>query len=49
MGKKSGVLTQVLGEQPKAVTVHCQGHSLSLSVKTMTKNLAILLEKFAYS
>ena len=37
MGKKSGVLTQVLGEQPKAVTVHCQGHSLSLSVKTMTK------------
>ena len=42
MGKKSGVLTQILTEQPKAVTIHCQGHSLSLSVKSMTKECDIL-------
>ena len=35
MGKKSGVSTQILADQPKAVAVHCQGHSLSLSVKTL--------------
>ena len=42
MGKKSGVSTQILTEQPKAVAIHCQGHSLSLSVKSMTKECDIL-------
>ena len=32
MGKKSGVSTQILAEQPKAVAIHCQGNSLSLPV-----------------
>ena len=27
MGKKSGVSTQIFAEQPKAVAIHCQGHS----------------------
>ena len=42
MGKKSGVSTQILADQPKAVVVHCQGHSLSLSVKTLTNECDIL-------
>ena len=54
MGKKSGASTQILAKQPKAVAIHCQGHSLSLSVKSMTKECDILhvsltlLKKFAY-
>ena len=42
MGKKSGVSTQILAEQPKAVAINCQEHSLSLSVKLMTKECDIL-------
>ena len=42
MGKKSGVSTKILAEQPKAVAIHCQGHSLSLSVKSKTKECDIL-------
>ena len=42
MGKKSGVSTQVLAGQPKDVAIHCQGHSLNLSVKLMTKKCDIL-------
>ena len=41
-GKKSGVSTQILAEQPKAVAIHRQEHSLSLSVKSMTKECDIL-------
>ena len=37
MGKKSGVSIQILLKQPEAVAIHCQGHSLSLSVKKMSK------------
>jgi len=44
MGKRSGVSTQILSIQPKAVAIHCQGHSLSLSVKSMTKECNILSE-----
>ncbi|XP_066927281.1 zinc finger MYM-type protein 1-like [Clytia hemisphaerica] len=36
MGRKSGVSTQILAEQPKAVAIHCEGHSLSLSIKSLT-------------
>ena len=42
MGKKSGVTTQIFAEQPKAVAIHCQGHSLSLSVKSLTNECDIL-------
>ena len=41
-GKKSGVSTQILAEQPKAVAIHRQEHSLSLSVKSVTKECDIL-------
>lgn len=34
MGRKSGVSTQILAEQPKAVDIHCEGHSLSLKVSS---------------
>ena len=42
LGKKSGFSTQILAEQPKAVAIHCQGHSFSLSVKSMTKVCDVL-------
>ena len=42
MGKKSGVSTQIFAEQPKAIAIHCQGHSLSLSVKSLTNECDIL-------
>ena len=42
MGKKSGVSTQIFAEQSKAVAIHCQGHSLSLSVKSLTNKCDIL-------
>ena len=41
-GKKSGVSTQILAEQPKAAAIHRQEHSLSLSVKSVTKECDIL-------
>ena len=44
MGRKSGVSTQILAEQPKAVEIHCEGHSLSLSVKSLTSECDILKE-----
>ena len=37
MGKHSGVSTKISEEQPKAIATHCQGRSLSLAVKSLTK------------
>ena len=42
MSKRSGVSTQILAEQPKAIVTHCQGHSLSLAIKSLTKDCTIL-------
>ena len=42
MGKRSGVSAKICREQPKAKTIHCQGHSLSLAVKSLTQGCAIL-------
>ena len=42
MGKQSGVSTQISAEQPKAMTTHCQGHPLSLAIKSLTKDCTIL-------
>ncbi|XP_057290908.1 zinc finger MYM-type protein 1-like [Hydractinia symbiolongicarpus] len=42
MGKRSGVSAIIKEEQPKAIATHCQGHSLSLAVKSMTKECQIL-------
>ena len=42
MGKDSGVSTKISKEQPKAIATHCQGHSLSLAVKSLTKECPIL-------
>ena len=42
MGKHSGVSTKICQEQPKAIATHCQGHSLSLAVKSSTKECPIL-------
>ena len=38
-GKNTGVSVQIAAEQPKALSVHCQGHSLNLGIKaTMTNS-----------
>lgn len=42
MGKRSGVATVFVKEQPKALQIHCLGHSLSLSVKSLTAECSIL-------
>ena len=33
-GKNTGVSVQIAAEQPKALSTHCQGHSLNLGIKT---------------
>ena len=47
MGKKSGVSTQIKAEQPKAIDIHCEGHSLSLAVKSLTSECDILQDTMA--
>ena len=42
MGKRSGVSRRILDLQPKAIATHCQGHSLSLAMKSLTKDCTIL-------
>ena len=42
MGKHSGVSTKISEEQPKSIATHCQDHSLSLAVKSLTKECSIL-------
>ena len=42
MGKRSGVSTQISAEQQNAMTRHCQGHFLSLAIKSLTKDCTIL-------
>ena len=42
LGKKSGAAAQIKLLQPKAVESHCQGHSLSLSVRDTTKASGLL-------
>ena len=37
LGKKSGVVMQIKELQPKAHYTHCHGHSISHSVKEVTK------------
>ena len=41
MGKRSGVATVFVKEQP-TLEIHCLGHSLSLSVKSLTAECSIL-------
>ena len=38
MGKRSLVSTQTLAEKPKAIATNCQGHSLSLAIKSLTNH-----------
>ena len=42
LGKKTGVGTRILSLQSKALVTHCNGHSLSLSVKDLTSTCKIL-------
>ena len=42
LGKSSGVAVQIKDLQPRAHYTHCHAHSLSLSVKDVTKSIKIL-------
>ena len=42
LGKKSGVVMQIKELQPKAHYTHCHGHSISVSVKEVTKQSKVL-------
>ena len=42
MDKHTGISTKISAEQPKAIATHCQGHSLSLAKKYLTKDCEIL-------
>ena len=42
LGKKFGVATQIKELQPKVYYTHCHGHTISLSVKEVTKQSNIL-------
>ena len=42
--KHTGVLPKISSEQPKVITTHYQGHSMSLAVKFLTKDCEILLD-----
>ena len=37
-GKNTGVSVQIAAEQRKALSTHCQGHSLNLGIKTTMTN-----------
>ena len=37
-GKNTGVSIQIAAEQPKALSTHCEGHSLNLEIKTTMTN-----------
>ena len=38
LGKNTGVSIQIAAGQPKALSTHCQGHSLNLGIKTTMTN-----------
>ena len=42
IGKHFSVSTKISEQQPKAIVTHCQGHSLSLAVQSLTKECPIL-------
>ena len=48
MGKNSGVAQQILKEQPKALSTHCHGHWLSLSIKYANKQWRILIDVISH-
>ena len=37
-GKNNGASVQIAAEQPKALSTHCQGHSLNFRIKTIMTN-----------
>lgn len=41
---RNGLAAQILSEEPKALYIHCYGHSLNLAVCDTEKNFKILQE-----
>ena len=46
---RSGVATQILAENPKALYIHCFGHSINLAVQDMVRANKILKDCLYYT
>ena len=45
-GKRAGVSTQIQVEEPRAIYLHCMGHSLNLAVYKILADLYIMSDTF---
>ena len=48
-GKKVGVKTQILSEEPRALYIHCFNHALNLAVGDTLKQIEIIKKGLSYS
>ena len=45
-GRRSGVATQILHEEPRATYLHCMGHSLNLAVQDTCRSIKVMSDTF---
>ena len=45
-GRRSGVATQILHEEPRATYLHCMGHSLNLPVQDTCRSIKVMSDMF---
>ena len=45
-GRRSGVATQIQLEEPRALYVHCMGHSLNLAVQDTSRSVKVMADTF---
>ena len=45
-GRRSGVATQILHEEPRAVYLHCMGHTLNLAVQDTCRSIKVMSDTF---
>ena len=45
-GRRSGVATQIQMEEPRAIYLHCMGHSLNLAVQDTCRSVKIMSDTF---
>ena len=45
-GRRSGVATRIQQEEPRALYVHCMGHSLNLAVQDTSRSVKVMADTF---
>ena len=45
-GRCSGVATRIQQEEPRALYVHCMGHSLNLAVQDTSRSVKVVADTF---